>query len=468
MRIKTPRRVFAGILLFTLLVSVSAVPAKAAAEWPQGAAPALSSDAAIVMDAKSGVILYELNMDEKRYPASITKVMTALLALENADLADTVTVTEEAAAYAVGGSANQRTKAGETFTLEELLYGTMLASANDMATAVGVYIGGGSIEAFADMMNARAAELGCTGTHFVNACGMPDDQHYTTAHDMARIFRAALKNNEFRKIIGTHSYTIPPTNMTETERSLINHDPLLTNPSFAYPGIVGGKTGNTDAAGQTLVNGVNQNGMELIVVTMRAPDAPSAAEDHVKLFDYAYEHFTLREVGMPAYRTSGGFISLPKGAEASDCEIAVSEDEEQGLVTYTYTYRGTWAGEMVMTKENEKLYLDALAEKEEEPSGESGSKEESVQNGTSGSASSEPQIRSGESAGESVETVTVTPGPGGERPSVLRKILVVLGVLVAAGMVTVLVSIHLTRERRRRYKQRRKRKMAEGKKDGKL
>ncbi len=451
------KRAAACLTLLSILISLFAVPVSAAAEWPEGSGPDLSSDAAIVMDAKTGVVLYELNMDEKRYPASITKVMTAYLALLNGNLTDMVSVTEEAVAYAVGGSANQRTQVGELFTLEELLYGTMLASANDMATAVGVHIGGGSIEQFAEMMNAKAAELGCTGTHFVNACGMPDDDHYTTAHDMALIFQAALKNNTFRTIINTHSYTIAPTNKTETERSLINHDPLLTNPSFAYPGIIGGKTGNTDAAGQTLVNGVNQNGMELIAVTMRAPDAPSAAEDHVKLFNYAYENFTLREVGAAEYRTSGGYLSLPKGVEAEDCELTVSEDKKEGLVTYTYTYKGRYAGEMVMTKENEKLYLASLEEESapESEMTETESAEAAVTDKPAGESNLKEvsRLTSSESAGEALKEPEEKEGA-----SFLRKVLIVLAVLVIVGFGMVLVSIHLTRERRRRYKQRRKRK----------
>lgn len=451
-------RAGALLALIGLLAFVTAMPAFAAAEWPEGTAPGLTSDAAVIMDAKSGVVLYDLAMDEMRYPASITKVMTAYLGILNGNLADTVTIDEEAASYAVAGSANQRTKVGEVFTLEELLYGTMLASANDMATAIGVHIGGGSIETFAGMMNAKAAELGCTGTNFVNACGMPNDNHYTTAHDMALIFRAAIQNETFRKIINTHSYTIPPTNLTDSERSFANHDPLLTNPEYAYPGIIGGKTGNTDAAGQTLVNAVNRNGMEYIVVTMHAPSAPDAASDHIKLFDYAYANFTVQEVGLAKYRTSGGFISLPVGAKADDCTVEKTEDAGKGTVTYTYTYKGRYAGEMVMTKENEKLYLAELKAEEEKAADESrkaaGISSPDGKDGSDSKAAAESEI----SASSSTESNS-SPEPAEKKETpLMRKILIVLGVLVAVGFGMVLVSIHLTRERRRKYKLRRKRK----------
>ena len=454
---RTFYRAGALLALLGLMLCFTAMPALASPEWPEETPPALSSDAAVIMDAKSGVILYGLNMDERRYPASITKVLTAYLGILNGNLSDTVTITDEAQAYAVAGSANQRTKVGEVFTLEELLYGTMLASANDMATAIGVHIGGGSIEAFADMMNAKAAELGCTGTHFVNACGMPNDDHYTTAHDMALIFRAALGNDRFRTIIGTHSYTIPPTNKTESERSFANHDPLLTNPEYAYPGIIGGKTGNTDAAGQTLVNGANRNGMEYIVVTMHAPSAPEAAMDHIRLFDYAYRNYMVREVGMAQYRLSGGFISLPAGAAADDCTVETAEDAAKGTVTYTYTYKGRYAGEMVMTKENEKLYLAELAAKEEKAAEESRKALGQSASDKTAADDSKAAVESPVSSAPAEPTAAPEPAEKKGMPLV-RKILIVLGVLVAVGFGMVLVSIHLTRERRRKYKMRRRRK----------
>ena len=171
----------------------SVVTTNATAGWPQ--AEDINSTTGVLIEASTGTVLFNKSMDQQMYPASITKVLTTLVTLENGNMSDPVTMTQTGVNYAVGGSANQGTRVGEVFTLEQLLYGTMLASANDMATQMGEYIGG-SIENFAAMMNARAVELGCTGTHFTNACGMPDPNHVTTAHDMALIMRAAVERED--------------------------------------------------------------------------------------------------------------------------------------------------------------------------------------------------------------------------------------------------------------------------------
>jgi D-alanyl-D-alanine carboxypeptidase len=198
--------------------------------------------------------------------------------------------------------------------------------------------------------------------------------------------------------------------------------------------------------------------MEYIVVTMHAPSAPDAASDHIKLFDYAYANFTVQEVGLEKYRTSGGFISLPVGAKADDCTVEKTEDAGNGTVTYTYTYKGRYAGEMVITKENEKLYLAELKAEEEKAADESrkaaGISSPDGKDGSDSKAAAESEI----SASSSTESNS-SPEPVEKKETpLMRKILIVLGVLVAVGFGMVLVSIHLTRERRRKYKLRRKRK----------
>ena len=199
--------------------------------WPQG--PDTYSETAVLMDADTGTILYNKGMDEKRYPASITKIMTALLALENSNLDDQVTFTEECLADQTSDSGNIGMQVGEVLTMRQCLLALMIRSANDVATQIAVQIAG-SVSAFADMMNQRAQELGCVNTHFVNASGMPDENHYTTAHDMALIFREAIKNQDFLDIIGTQSFTIDPTNMNPESRTYSTHHALVAQGAPEY------------------------------------------------------------------------------------------------------------------------------------------------------------------------------------------------------------------------------------------
>ncbi|MCR5295390.1 MAG: D-alanyl-D-alanine carboxypeptidase [Lachnospiraceae bacterium] len=342
------------VWVWTVFAALSMTALSVFAEgWPE-TEPGIASDCGCLIDGRTGVVLFDKNKDEARHPASITKVLTVLLALENGNLEDSVSITEEAAAYAVYGSANQKTKTGEVFTLEQLIYGTLLGSANDMATAIGVYIGGGSLDVFLDMMNGRAAELGCRDTHFANACGMPNEEHHTTAHDMALIMQEAMKREDYRKIINTHVYVIPPTNMTASERQITSHDPLLVSPDYFYPGIIGGKTGNTDAAGHTLVNAVERNGMQLICVTLHATSAPSAAYDHIDLLNYGYANFTNVEAVDRSLALSGNILTVPCGVAAKDCSVARAVEEVDGerRAVWTYSYGGRTVGRVVLTEEN--------------------------------------------------------------------------------------------------------------------
>ena len=215
--------------------------------WPQG--PAIMCDSAVVMEAESGEVLYNKAMDERRYPASTTKIMTALVALEHSNLTDTVTFTAEGLKEAVPGNSyvTPVIQEGETLTMEQCLYAIMLVSGNEVSTQVAMQVGG-SVEGFVEMMNEKAQEIGCKDTHFVNANGLHDENHYTTAHDLAMIAQEAYKNEEFRKIVGSRYYTIPATNKTAEERVLANHHALLGEGDWHYDGCLGGKTGYTDTA----------------------------------------------------------------------------------------------------------------------------------------------------------------------------------------------------------------------------
>jgi D-alanyl-D-alanine carboxypeptidase len=413
------------------------VTTNATAGWPQ--AEDINSTAGVLIEASTGTVLFNKSMDQQMYPASITKVLTTLVVLENGNMSDPVTMTQTGVNYAVGGSANQGTRVGEVFTLEQLVYGTMLASANDMATQMGEYIGG-SIENFAAMMNARAAELGCTGTHFTNACGMPDPNHVTTAHDMALIMRAAVAREDFRKIAGTASYTIPATNMSG-ERSVTNHDPLLLSKDFMYSGLIGGKTGYTDAAQNTLVNAASRDGFTLICVTLHAVDAPKAAFDHVDLLNYGYDNFEMCEVLPAEYCEEGkNRIVVPKGMGLQDLEESVEEYDADGtaMLRKTYLLNGYSLGSISLTKENMEAYEKKIEEEAREAERAKNKETESEEAAVNGDGEKEKATMSGASKEQNGQKMTDAQKSAGEKVEKIKKIFKA----IIAGM-TVLIILFL-------------------------
>lgn len=253
--------------------------------------PVPSSESAIVIDAKSGQILYEKNAHTKMYPASITKIMTAYLALENGDLNSKITMSEDAVWGIERGSSHIALDVGEQITLEDALYAVLLVSANEAAWGVAEHIGG-SLKGFTDMMNTKAAELGCENTHFVNANGLHDDGHYTTAYDMALIAKAALTNEKFMEITSSTYHKIPPTNKNSEQRDLWQDNKLINPDSeYYYEYCQGGKTGYTDQAGGTLVTWAQKDNMQLICVTLNGSGA-SNYKDSAALFDYFFNNYS--------------------------------------------------------------------------------------------------------------------------------------------------------------------------------
>lgn len=355
----------AACLILTIIsaVCLGKVDVKAADYWPD--APETLSPSVILMEESTGTILYEKNSDEAHYPASITKIMTTLLALENGNLSDMVTFSDDAINNTEGSGIAR--DYGEQMTLEQCLYGVMLESANECAYAVAEHVGG-TVENFVDMMNAKAKELGCTNTHFANPHGLQDENHYTTAHDMALIAQAAYQNETFRIIIGTKMYTIPPTNKHAEETVLRNHHDMLctyhnANRKYLYPYCVGGKTGYTATANSTLVTYAEKDGMTLICVVMDT-QSPNQFIDTVNLFDYAFDNFqvlnvaendtdysaettvdngNLNNIAPFVELDKDAVIVLPKTAEFSDTSSSVeyndSDPEIAGSITYTYAGR---------------------------------------------------------------------------------------------------------------------------------
>lgn len=327
------------ISLFTLLLFISAPLSVSAQDFPSGwpSAPEISSASGVLMEASTGQVLFDKSMDEIRYPASTTKIMTALIILENiSDLNQNVTFTDVILPDLAPGNSTINAQVGEVLTVEQCLYAIMLASANEVCTQMAVQVAG-SVENFTAMMNARASELGCTNTHFVNANGLPDPNHYTTAHDLALILREAVKNEAFCKIAGAAKYTIPPTNKTASSRNMENHNSLLTDGEYHYDGAIAGKTGHTEAARNTLVTAATKDDMTLICVVLRSEN-DERFTDTITLFDYGFNNFHVQPLYWLDKTTPVGNVVLPKNVSADS--LSVTDRDENNMRIRTYSYQG--------------------------------------------------------------------------------------------------------------------------------
>lgn len=255
--------------------------------WPEG--PKVMAETAIVMDMDTEEILYAKGIDEKRAPASTTKILTAMLAIEKVPFETQITFTDEVNNIEAG-STHIGIKPGETLTMKDCAYAILLASANEVSSGVAEYIGT-TVPAFVDMMNQRAKELGCTNTHFVNANGLYDENHYTTARDLAIIAKAAFQNETFREVVKTPYYIVPKTNITDEERWLNNHHKMILQGSEYYEGCLGGKTGYTEKAGNTLVTYAERNGRRLVCALLADVNVVAQYTDTKALLDYGFDSF---------------------------------------------------------------------------------------------------------------------------------------------------------------------------------
>lgn len=254
--------------------------------WPEG--PNIEGEAAVLMDVYTGAVLYSKNADKQLYPASITKIMTLLLGAENLNSKDPLIVSQSAAYGIEPGSSSIYADTNEEFTVEQALMAVALESANEMSLAIAEEVSGSS-KKFVELMNERANNLGCTGTHFNNPNGLPDETHYTTAGDMAKIAQAAWNNIECRKYISTDYYEIPPTNVQPETRYMLNHHKMMKGRDYAYDGVLGGKTGYTTVAGNTLITYAQRDNTTLVAVVMKSING--AYSDTAALLDYGFNNF---------------------------------------------------------------------------------------------------------------------------------------------------------------------------------
>ena len=352
---------------------------KAEEYWPEG--PAIASPSAIVMEVNTGTILYEKNSHEQHYPASITKILTTYLTLENCDLNEKVVFSEDAVYKNEGDTSHIWRDIGEEMTIEQCLYGVMLASANECAYEVAQYVGtkkGGDYSTFIDMMNEEAKSLGCTDTHFNNANGLPDEQHYTSAYDMALISCEAYKNEDFRIITGTETYTIPPTNKHDEPTYLSNHHNILhfyNTGKYVNEYCTGGKTGYTIAANSTLVTYAEKNGITLCVVVMNA-QAPDHYTDTNTLIDYCFSNFNalsisdneatvaenaMKDIGVLnsneffATLDKNAYIVLPSTVQFSEATFELDQNASDSIATLRYTYAGHNVGSVEIQASGAKV-----------------------------------------------------------------------------------------------------------------
>lgn len=290
--------------------------------------PAVIAETAILMDAASGEILFDKNADQKMFPASITKLMTILLALEHGELTDEITFSHNAIYSIEPGSAHIAIQEGETLTLEQVLRAIILRSANEASNGVAEYVDG-SIEAFAKHMTARAKELGCKNTNFLNANGLHNENHYTTAHDMALIAKELLKHEEYRSMMSETYYEIQPTNkQTEVRYLHGQHQMLNENSLYYYKDAIGGKTGFTSEALNTLVTYAERDGMELIAVVMKCNGAEHYT-DTASLFDYGFTHYESVKILSAADHTATVKVMETyneKAVERGTITVAPAED----------------------------------------------------------------------------------------------------------------------------------------------
>ncbi len=318
-------------------------------------APEISAQAGVLYDATHGRFLFEKDADSKLYPASITKIMTGLLVLENANLNDTVTYSKTAVTNLESGAVTLKLAEGDQVSVKDSLYGLMLKSANEVANGLAEHVAG-SISGFAAMMNEKAKALGCTNTNFVNPNGLNDPNHYTTARDMAKIAAAAFDNEELCKISSTLSYTFPATKNAGARTLTPGHKMLYPSDSRYYDGIVAGKTGYTSLAGNTLVTCTERNGVRLIAVVLKAKSTHYA--DTKAMLDYGYELIAAGQGGTSQGTADGTTAGTNAGA-SQDQNIGYHKWVQDGSLWHFELADGTRIQNQCITVDGGDYYFDA-------------------------------------------------------------------------------------------------------------
>lgn len=359
--------------------------------WPQG--PQIGAEAAILMDADSGTILYAKDIYQKEYPASTTKIMTCLLAMEHCSMNETVTFSHDAVFSVPWDGSKIGMDEGQELTMEQALYAILVGSANEVSNAVAEHVSG-STDAFATLMTSRAGELGCVNTHFINANGLPDENHYTCAYDLATIAREFFSYELLAKMSDTFHYYIAPTDKQPNEIDIYSHNRLLPGTKYAYEYLVGSKTGYTDSSRQTLVSCAEKDGMRLICVILKE-ESPNQFTDTVALFDYGFNNFQRLNIAQNETTYSinssdffdtatdifgssepimtldpSDYVVIPTTVDFSDltCDLSYDCDEENAIARLTYSYNGQTVGATTIRAASQTPTFTFDAAYEDQPS----------------------------------------------------------------------------------------------------
>ncbi len=349
--------------------------------WAAG--PHIYSESGIVMDIDSGAILYAKNIDDQHYPASITKLMTALVAFENYKLDETVKFTWDDIRFLEAGDAHISIKPDEELSMEDCLYGMLLASANEVSHGIGAHMEGG-YEVFLQKMNEKAEELGCKNSHWTNTHGLHDEEHYTSARDMALISSALFQYEKFREITNTYQHIIPATNITAEQRYVHQNHKMIRNwDNRYYEYCVGGKTGYTDQALTTLVTFATKDDVNLVAVVLRTHGGGNNAyADTRSMLDYAFDNFTKVSVTREMIGNSNiaevakdAYVVLPAGASVEHLKTSFTapdgENDKSGKVAFTYEGQDVGTVKVTITDDyyNEIHGIQVKETKEEKKAG---------------------------------------------------------------------------------------------------
>lgn len=326
------------------------------ANWPEG--PSIYGESGIIMDINSGAVLYAKEIDTRQFPASITKIMTSLAALENSQLTDKVTFTEDSISFLEYGDAHIGMRPGEEISMEDALYAVLLASANEVSYAVAENAGGLGYDKFIEFMNTRAKELGAQNTNFVNANGLHDENHYTSARDMALMASELFRHPESHTIMQTLQHTILPTNLEAESRIFQqNHKMLYPRHAYYYEFCKGGKTGFTNEALTTLVTYADNGNMQLVAVNLKTHGA-NVYPDTRNMFDYAYNNFQKvpikdleKSKEIETFALEEPYVVLPEAVkfDALKSEIIETGAEKDRTGKIVYTYNEQPVGTMEVT-----------------------------------------------------------------------------------------------------------------------
>lgn len=331
--------------------------------WPTG--PVVGAESAILMEAQTGTILYSKNIHQREYPASTTKILTTLIATERCQMDEIVTFSRDAVFDTPRDSSHIAMDVGQELTMEQCLNAILIRSANEVSFAVAEHITGTSDwQVFADIMNERAAQLGCVDSHFVNPNGLPDENHYTSVYDLAMIGRAFFANEMLCKITLAKRIDFPATDKLPHGKLENNHMQIIPGGTYAYEYLVGCKTGYTDDARSCLVSCAEKNGLRLICVVMR-DEAPFQYEDTISLFEYGFSNFEKVNVSQTEtkynidntglfysgndifgssqpflFLNRDDFVVLPRTISFQDMDSAISyemaDDNQAATITYSY------------------------------------------------------------------------------------------------------------------------------------